>query len=161
MAPVIASLQTVSDADIRAMAAYLASYVDALPLAEADARAARILASTSSTANPTTTAAARLYEGACAVCHERGRDVVFNAGPALGFSTKLQAARPDNFLRVLLFGAESHSSAASAAMPAFGAALDDAPVAELARYVRHRFAPSRPAWDYLDEALARIRKPAD
>jgi nicotinate dehydrogenase subunit B len=84
--------------------------------------------------------------------------VVFNAGPALGLSTKLQSARPDNFLRVLLFGTKSHSSAVSGAMPAFGAALDDAPVAELTRYVRSRFAPSRPAWDDLDEALARVRK---
>lgn len=158
MAPVIAALQAVPDTDLRAMATYLAAADEPLPAGNSDRRAAAILASTSTAANPPLTAAARLYDGACAVCHERGRDAIFNAGPALGLSTKLQAARPDNFLRVVLFGTAGHAYSGTAAMPAFGSALDDPQLAGLARYARERFAADRPPWDELETTISRLRR---
>ena len=42
-------------------------------------------------------------------------------------------------------------------MPAFRDALDDAQIAELAGYMRARFAPDEPAWRDLPQEVARIR----
>jgi nicotinate dehydrogenase subunit B len=42
-------------------------------------------------------------------------------------------------------------------MPAFRHALDDAQVAQLAAWMRQRFAPGEPAWQELREASARVR----
>jgi nicotinate dehydrogenase subunit B len=42
-------------------------------------------------------------------------------------------------------------------MPAFGRALDDQQIAELAAYLRQRFAPDRPAWTDLAGTVARLR----
>jgi len=42
-------------------------------------------------------------------------------------------------------------------MPAFGDALDDAQIAQLAAYMRQRFAPDKPAWPDLGRQVARLR----
>ncbi|MBC7394865.1 MAG: cytochrome c, partial [Variovorax sp.] len=42
-------------------------------------------------------------------------------------------------------------------MPAFRDALDDAQVAQLAGYMRARFAPQEPAWNDLPAQVARVR----
>jgi nicotinate dehydrogenase subunit B len=42
-------------------------------------------------------------------------------------------------------------------MPGFRHALDDRQVADLAAYMRRRFAPGRPAWPDLPAAVARAR----
>jgi nicotinate dehydrogenase subunit B len=42
-------------------------------------------------------------------------------------------------------------------MPAYRDAFDDAQVAQLAAYLRQRFAPDRPAWPDLEAASARVR----
>jgi nicotinate dehydrogenase subunit B len=42
-------------------------------------------------------------------------------------------------------------------MPAFDQAFDDAQVAQLAAYMRQRFAPEQPAWPDLPAASARVR----
>ncbi len=155
MAPVIAELKELPDADIRAMAIYLASLGASPPEPEIAARAEAILKATASAANPGTSRAARLYEGACAACHETGRIApLANQGPALGLSSKLHAATPANLVNLLLQGG-SHGMGQ---MPAFGNALDDGQVAELASYLRSRFAPEKPAWNGVEAAIARARK---
>jgi nicotinate dehydrogenase subunit B len=94
----------------------------------------------------------RLYEGACAVCHEPGAPLV-NRGPALGLSSKLHSAGPTNLLRLLIEG----GGHASGAMPAFAQALDDRQIADLARYLRARFAPGQPEWRDVEAALRSAR----
>jgi nicotinate dehydrogenase subunit B len=42
-------------------------------------------------------------------------------------------------------------------MPAFGEALDDRRIADLAGYLRTRFAPGRPAWVEVEGTLAAVR----
>lgn len=158
MAPVVAELKALPDADIRAMAHYLASFNEPLPAEQAAARAVEIVTATSAAAHPATTAVARLYDGACASCHEAGRGAVtVNAGPALGLSTSLYAGRPDNFLQAVLNGIGGHGYGGQGAMPHFREALDDRQLAELTRYARSRFAPKEPAWTDVEAAIARIR----
>jgi nicotinate dehydrogenase subunit B len=152
MAEVIEALKPLLDDDIRAMADYLASLNAALPQAEAEKLAERIVTATARSANAANSAAARLYEGACAVCHEPGAPLV-NRGPALGFSLKLRAGSPTNFLRLLLEG----GGHAAGSMPAFASALDDRQIADLARYLRGRFAPGQPEWSNVDAALGTVR----
>jgi nicotinate dehydrogenase subunit B len=155
MAPVIAELKELSDSDIRAMATYLASLSEPLPAAEAEAVATRIEQQTARTANPATSPIARLYEGACAACHETGRAApLLNAGPALGLSSKLQAGRPTNLVNMLLEGGQHGIGS----MPSFATALDDRQLADLATYLRGRFAPEKPAWSGIEDAIARARK---
>src|SRR6202008_1188200 len=76
MAPVVKDLAALPDADIRAMAVYLASFNEGAPdRTAADALAARLESATLSmtAASP----GARLYQGACAVCHEVGGPALF------------------------------------------------------------------------------------
>ncbi len=157
MAPVIAELKELPDADIRAMATYLASLSEPLPETEAEAVAARIEQQTARAANPATSPIARLYEGACAACHETGRAApLVNAGPMLGLSSKLHAATPANLVNMLLEGGQHGIGS----MPSFATALDDRQLMELATYLRERFAPDKPAWSGIEDAIARARKVA-
>lgn len=156
MAPVIEELQTLPDSDIRAMAVYLASLNPSASEAETETRRREIVAATSSGAHQPTSPAARLFDGACAVCHEPGYGpMMFNQGPPLGLNTNLHLERPDNFLHIVLHGI-THS--AHGAMPGFRNALDDRQIAELTRYARKRFAPDKAPWKNLEDAIGRIRK---
>ena len=155
MAPVAANLRELPDADIGAMAIYLASLSPPLAAGQADARVAEIEQRTGRAANPAISPVARLYEGACAVCHEtRSMAALVNAGPALGFSTKVLAASPTNFVNLLIEGGQHGIGS----MPAFATALDDRQLTRLARYVRARFAPGRPPWPDIEEAIAKARQ---
>ena len=155
MAPVVEALRELPEADIRAMAIYLSSLSKPLPEMEAEALAAGIDQRTSRAANPATSPVARLYEGACAACHEGGRLApLLNAGPALGLSTKVLAAATTNLVNLLIEGGQHGLGS----MPSFATAIDDRQIADLARYVRARFAPGHPSWRNIDEAIARARK---
>jgi nicotinate dehydrogenase subunit B len=156
MAEIVGELKQLPDDDIRAMANYLASLNEALPEAQAQTVAERIVASTTRSANATNSAAARLYEGACAVCHEPGLPLV-NRGPSLGLSSKLHAASPTNLLRLLLEG----GGHASGSMPAFATALDGRQIADLARYLRGRFAPGQPEWNDVEATLRAVHASPD
>src|SRR5580693_1908646 len=132
------------------MANYLASFNDALPGSEATTLAEHI---TTSTAMATSSgSAARLYQGACAVCHEPGAALA-NRGPALGLSSKLYAANPTNLLRLLLEG----GGHVSGSMPGFATALDDQQMTDLAHYLRGRFAPQQPQWQDIGQTLKTVR----
>ncbi|RIX98495.1 aldehyde dehydrogenase [Aureimonas flava] len=169
MAPVVDALSALPDADIRAMAHYLAERRTGVPTPdEARLRADRAL-ERSRAAAPAAMAAApvggRAFEGACAACHgDAGRST------SLALNTGLHAERPDNVIQAILGGVEAPASRPAAAhaaadgpadevsaMPAFGATLDDRTIAELLRYLRARFAPDKPAWSGLDEAVAAAR----
>ena len=121
------------------------------------ALAARIEQQTALATNPATSAVARLYEGACAACHATGRAApLLNAGPMLGVSSKLHAATPTNLVNMLLEGGQHGIGS----MPSFATALDDRQLADLAAYLRGRFAPEKPAWSGIEDAIAKGRKAA-
>ncbi|AMJ60370.1 molybdopterin cofactor-binding domain-containing protein [Bosea sp. PAMC 26642] len=158
MAHVVKELGALPDSDIRAMASYLGSVNDPLPAAEAAARATQIETLTASAAHPAQTPAARLYDGACASCHEAGRGAVtLGAGPPLGFNSNLHADRPENFLQAVMHGIAGGARPGQNAMPRFRDVLDDRQIAELTRYARQRFAPGRPEWRDIEAAVARVR----
>jgi nicotinate dehydrogenase subunit B len=156
MAPIVKDLAAVSDQDIRAMAVYLASFNDAVDEAAQQARKAQLEESTRATVAAST--GARLYQGACAVCHEVGGLPLFGSRPSLSLNSNLHSRAPDNLIQVILHGIEKPSSSDLGYMPAFKHSMSDDQIAELAAYLRRQFAPDKPAWTDLPSAVGRIRQ---
>jgi nicotinate dehydrogenase subunit B len=157
MAPVVRELAALPDQDIRAMAVYLGSFNDDAPdKSTQELTAARLEASTGTVA--TSSLGARLYQGACAVCHEVGGAPLFGSRPSLALNSNLHSAVPDNLIQLILHGIASPASSDLGYMPAFKDSLTDAQVAELTAYLRRQFAPDKPAWSDIHAAIGRIRQ---
>ena len=156
MAPVVKSLAALPDSDIRAMAVYLASFnPTALPKAGEDALAARL--EIPSAAAVMTTSGARLYQGACAACHQVGGAPLFGARPSLALNSNLHSAVPDNLIQVILHGIADPVAAELGTMPGFKDSMGDAQLAELVTFLRGHFAPDKPAWTGVAETIRRLR----
>jgi nicotinate dehydrogenase subunit B len=156
MAPVISELLALPDDDIRAMAVYLSSLsgtearIDEADLAIRLEKEAHARASTG--------VGARIYEGACAVCHETGTGpTLFGTKPSLALNSNLYSASPDNLIQVVLNGITNPAHSDLGYMPAFRDSLNDWQVGELVAYLRKRFAGEKPAWTDLESHVARIR----
>jgi nicotinate dehydrogenase subunit B len=153
MAPVVKDLAALPDKDIRAIAVYLASFNDMA--GDKSAIATKLEAATRSLSASST--GARLYQGACAVCHEIGGPKLFGSRPSLALNSNLHSSVPDNLIRIVLHGVSEPASRDLGYMPAFADALDDDQVAELIAYLRKQFAPDKPAWSDLRAEVTRIR----
>ncbi len=102
--------------------------------------------------------AQRMFDQACAVCHHDGNSPqVLGVNVPLALNSNLHSDRPDNLLRSILQGVQAPPTPKVGFMPAFGDALDDRQLVELAAYMRQRFAPSKAPWTQLPEAVARAR----
>jgi nicotinate dehydrogenase subunit B len=158
MAPVVKELGALPDSDIRAMATYLASFNPNAPTHEAQqAMAARLETITSTKPLEASQQGARIYDGACAVCHEPGGPQWFGSRPSLALNSNLHGASPDNLARVIVEGITKPINGELGAMPGFAESLNDQQLTELIRYLRTRFAPDKPAWNGIDTALRAAR----
>ncbi len=158
MAQVVQQLQAVPDADVRAMATYLASFNPPGAALDEAARAAAVVAQTTAARATPLNESQRLFDGACGACHHAGNGPeVFGLNLPLSLSSKLHSERPDNLLHVIFDGIREPATRELGFMPAFRDALDDAQVAQLARHLRQRFAPDKPAWPDLPGSVARVR----
>lgn len=152
MAPVVSHLATLPEADVRAMASYLAD-INGQDLAPAP------------TANPVTqpawntAAGERLFKGACQACHSAsdGGPKLFGVSPSMANSSSLTSATPDNLLQVVLHGIDKPATDNLGYMPGFAASLSDKQLADIAAYLRQRYAPNEPAWTDLTEKVAQVR----
>jgi nicotinate dehydrogenase subunit B len=160
MAPVVAELQAVPDADIRAMAVYLASLAGpGLSPDQEAARAAALHLETGARPGLYAGPGGRVFEGACAVCHEIGSGpALFGAKPSLALNSNVHSDAPDNLIHVVLRGIAKPAHADLGAMPGFSDSLTDKQISELLKYVRARFAPGKPPWSGLEQAIAGIRQ---
>jgi nicotinate dehydrogenase subunit B len=158
MAPVVKELGALPDSDIHAMAVYLASFNEtSMDRAAQQALAAKLESSTGTRASAASSIGARLYQGACAVCHEVGGAPLFGSRPSLALNSNLHSAVPDNLIQVILHGIATPVSSDLGYMPAFRDSLTDGQVAELASYLRRQFAPDKPVWTDIQAAVGRIR----
>jgi len=159
MAEVVRELGAVPDADIRAMATYLASFnPEPLPEAAAQAEARRIVDTAARTQGRLLGPAQRMFDSACAACHHDGDGpTLLGVNTPLALNGNLASAKPDNLLRTILDGVRHPATRDIGFMPAFRDALDDRQIAELAGYMRARFAPQEPAWPDLQAEVARVR----
>ena len=156
MAPVVRDLASLPDADIRAMAVYLASFnANVLDRPAQDELAAQLESATkvTSAASP----GARMYLGACAVCHEVGGLPLFGSRPSLALNSNLHSDTPDNLIQVILHGIAAPASDDLGYMPAFKDSFDDRQIAELVVYLRRQFAPDKPAWSDVRAHIARVK----
>ncbi len=163
MAKVVASLSALPDADIQAMATYLASLSGTPAAAGGIAEQRRAaLASAQAAAWPAARLSPRgerLFEGACSACHGPDSPLA-----DLALNTNLHSDRPDNLLQTILAGAPAPASLARRnpgevmAMPAFGDTLSDRQIEDLAHYLRARFAPEKPAWSDVSSVLSHLRQ---
>ena len=161
MAPVVKELAALPDDDIRAMAVYLASFNGtAMGKPEQQALAARLEISTGTQAVSASSIGARLYDGACAACHEVGGAPLFGSRPSLALNTNLHSAVPDNLIQVILHGIASPASNDLGYMPGFKDNFNDRQVAELVAWLRWQFAPDKPPWTDVDAAIGRARRVA-
>lgn len=156
MAPVVKELATLPDEDIRAMAMYLAGFNTPAPDDQALAKA--LVAQAGAMQSKLLGTGQRLFEGACSACHHDGDGPkLLGVNLPLALNTNLHSERPDNLLRVILEGVREPAGKDIGFMPAFKYALSDAQVAELAGYMRQRYAPGKPQWPDLPAAVARVR----
>lgn len=156
MAPVVAQLATLPEADLRAMAHYLASF--GARADEAGSLAQAALARSRAAATRRVDATQRLFTGACGACHHEGEGpLTFGQNLPLALNSKLHSDHPDNLVRVILDGIRTPPSPEVGYMPAFRDGLDDRQIARLAAYLRERYAPDKPAWTGLEATVARLR----
>ncbi|UTD28209.1 cytochrome c [Bradyrhizobium sp. WD16] len=172
MAPVADNLATVPDADVRAIAAYVAAQIGrpspdrerqgdelvARVADRADAPGARPQSAGGQTvaAQPGGNEGAAIYAGACATCHDAGRPVPYG-GLNLALSTAVSADTPRNFVNVVLGGVAPAEGKRGPIMPPFAATLSDDRIVALSNEVRRRFA-HKSAWPDLAPEIAAARQ---
>ena len=157
MAPVIEGLSALPDRDILAMATYLSSLSDGVPAPSADTAPAAVATATS--VSTQSLPGARIFEGACAACHDPARGVsLFGVRPNMAFNTNVTAERPDNLIHVILNGIQNPASEELGFMPGFAGVLNDQQIGDLVRYLRAEHAGDQPTWDRVEDSVARIRR---
>jgi len=159
MAPVVKELAVLPDPDVRAMAVYLASFNEnAIGKPAQEVLAVKLESSTGTRVVSASAIGARLYQGACAVCHAVGGAPLFGSRPSLALNSNLHSAVPDNLIQVILHGITSPVSSDLGYMPAFKDSMTDDQVAELVAYLRQQFAPDKPRWTGLHAAISQVRQ---
>ncbi|MBP2514381.1 cytochrome c [Sphingomonas sp. PvP018] len=153
MGPVTYNLARAAPADVRALATYYAWQMRAAPAARAEPR----LPDRRALASQRHPEGARLYAGACAVCHEPGAAMMVAGRPALPLGTPLHEANPRDTIQVILKGLKPPVAPRGPYMPAFADALDDRQVAEIVAYLQVRHGTG-PAWPDLEKDVAAARK---
>lgn len=172
MAPVIHGLAELPDSDVKAIAAYLldlpqtASAGKARPAEPAQALApaqqAAPAAATLQSLQGRRVNGERVYQNACAVCHEAGSGpTLFGVKPLLSSNTNLHAATPDNLIQVILNGIQTPANDELGYMPGFKDSLDDRQIADLIGYLRERHAPGKDAWPDPTNTISKLREHAE
>ncbi|KXV02516.1 cytochrome C [Caballeronia megalochromosomata] len=151
MAPVVSHLATLPEADVRAMAHYVASLSpvggDARALVRQDGLRVHGFES-----------GKRIFDAACAVCHAQSGGVGnFGVRPLLSLNTSVSDKSPENLLHVILHGIDAPATDELGYMPGFKDSFDDEQIAELAAYIRAEFAPQEAPWGGVVDASAKIR----
>ena len=137
MTAVTHALATVPDADVHAIAFYIASLMPPAPPPAA-----------APPPPPTNTEAAAIFNGACATCHGTGAPMTLGGAPSLALSTAVNAPTPRDVIDIILHGIPWRDGYAGPYMPAFADILTDDQLAALAAYVRARYT-NHPAWQSL------------
>jgi mono/diheme cytochrome c family protein len=145
MTAVTDELAAVPDADIGAIATYIASGMPTatrqpdLPLAGNDP------------------AAHALFAGACGGCHGIDAPMILRGAPRLTLGTAVNAPTPQGVIEMILNGIPAREGKAAPYMPGFAAVLTDAQIADLAAYLRATYSSGAP-WQDLPNVVAKARQ---
>jgi mono/diheme cytochrome c family protein len=146
MAAVAANLSSVPDADLKAIATYVAAVMGkrALPLEK------RSLDGTQS--NDT---GAAIYAATCASCHDGTRPLPFG-GVKLMLSTAVTGESASNLVNVILEGLHPPEGTPGAIMPGFSSTLTDGQLESLVAYIRSNLG-AQPPWTELENSVREAR----
>ncbi len=147
MTAVVEELAGVPEADVRAIAAYVASL---MPKPQALPRAA-------TAASVVDAAAAAMFDGACGGCHADIAPMTRDGAPPLSLATAVNAPTPQGVIAVILHGLPWREGKAAPYMPEFASALTDAQLASLVGFLRARYS-DQPAWTDLAPAIPKARQ---
>ncbi|HEY1437037.1 MAG TPA: cytochrome c [Casimicrobiaceae bacterium] len=167
MAPVAHNLSTVPEAEVNAIAVYIAARMRASAGARATAagnapdgqgeaaveQSARVENAPAAVGKDY--AGDAIYRTACADCHDGGR-----RGIALGYSTSMTDTTPANLIRITLDGIYPSEGEKGGVMPAFRGALDDTQLASLIAFLRARFSRA-PPWQDVGGEIAKTKRERD
>ena len=158
MAPVVAGLAELPESDVRAIAHYVATQMDA-PASATEAQQRQARERLAASAEPVgQEAGQRVFDGACASCHADGAAASFTgARQSLALNTNLHSERPDNVIQSILGGVHVEGVAGGGEMPAFSHSLSNRQVSDLVHYLRARFAPGETPWKDVGRTVAEIR----
>lgn len=165
MTPVVDELAAIPEDDAYAIAAYVLSFqaVDGggerAEAARAFAKARAFGGSQTPPDGPTPPAGAdaafgrglQVFARVCANCHRANA----RAAP-LALTSTVNGPDPSNFLHIVVNGIVPPESAFDRSMPAFGGALSDADLVDLAIFVRAHFS-EQPAWEQLEAKVKEVR----
>lgn len=158
MAPVVKNLELLPDADVRAIATYVAS-VAGVPSKERVEQADKALAragGAAATRSAGPGAGAAIYAGACAQCHGEAGRAPLQPALNLALSTAVRAKEPNNLARIVLAGISPADNGAGPIMPGFGNVLSDKQVGDLIDFLRASFT-DRPAFTGVETVVRQAR----
>lgn len=154
MGPVVEDLSTVPEADVRAIATYIASHMN-------DGRQGRspeeALPDRSTAAGQAFPSGGVLFAGACAGCHGPGAPMAAEGRPSLALASNLRDDDPTSAIQAVLRGIEPPVADRGPKMPGFADSLTDQQIADVLSYARARYT-DRPAWRRLERAVRTARK---
>jgi mono/diheme cytochrome c family protein len=169
MQPVANNLGAVGEADVRAIAAYVAAIVGpptagrreqlGTPGARGDDHSSGLRALGGSQTIRSADGAI-IYAGACAPCHETTGQRFSARGIHLASSKVITMPDARNLAHVILEGIAPPQASPAAMMPGFADMLIDAQVVALMTYLRSSFS-DRPIWDDLEGTVRRVRRSAE
>ena len=155
MAAVAQNLSSLPDADVKAIASYVASVMGnrspALPAAGADAGAEKA----SLSAAPSNDTGAAIYATTCASCHDGTRALPFG-GVKLMLSTAVTGESSTNLINVILDGLHAPEGTAGAIMPGFSTTLTDGQLESLVAYIRSNLG-AQPPWTGVENTVREAR----
>lgn len=158
MRMVVRDLARVPEADVRAMAVYLASLAggseeDRHKRAEAALAFAKRRAGHAPAREKLGEGSGeQIFAGACPACHHPGG----TAPVELALSTVINLPEPGNLIRLIIDGIMPEEGEKGSIMPGFGDVLTDQQVVALVNYVRARFT-ERPVWPDVAQYVREIR----
>ncbi|WP_131856650.1 cytochrome c [Bosea sp. BK604] len=168
MAEVTGNLGLLPDADIDAIATYVADIMgtpspqrqqEAQKRIEDASRRQPHVASAALTQGAagagTARSGAAIYASACATCHDSGRPQPFG-GLSFRLSSAVNAPNPQNIVNVTLFGLPPADGEAAPVMPSFAGVLSDRDMVALLNHLRAQFT-DKPAWTGLEDLVRRTR----
>ena len=136
MAEVVGNLAQLPASDTAAMATYLASLIPAVAPDAAVTPAAM-----------PSTPVHRVFEASCATCHEPSlANMATAARNGLSLSSAVRAPTAQTVETVIRDGLRAPAGTQLRDMPGFASDLSPRQIADLARYVRARYAPDLPPW---------------
>jgi nicotinate dehydrogenase subunit B len=161
MAPVVAGLAELPEYDVRAIAHYVAAQMQApSESGEPDRAGAEQRVANAAVSAPGWEAGERLFEGACAACHvETGVPSFSRATTQLALNTNLHSDHPDNVIQSILGGVHADHVPGIGHMPGFADSFSNTQVADLATYLRARFAPDKAPWQQVEQRIEALRQP--